>query len=387
MCDSWVVAKKVLVTLDVPRSLALADLAEIDRRQLYRAAGYSSLFAYCLGELPLSEDSAYKRIQAARRFPAIFPAVAEGRLHLTAVVLLAPHLTPENAGELLAAAARKTRAQVEQLLAGRFPRPDLPTRLEPLSPPAAQPQPVTLLVPEPVPGPGAQLVPEPVPAPAPAPVPPARMTPLSPQRFGLQLTIGQETHDLLRYAQSLLGHRVPSGDLEAVIRFALESAIPALERQKFAATSRPRRTGRPSSNPRHIPAHVKRAVWERDGGQCTVLSESARRCPARKFLEFDHVEEVARGGQASVAGIRLRCRAHNQYTAECTFGADFMRHKREEERRAAESRREEPMRVRGARPTWHDRAASRAMVRAGAADPRHTTEVARAQRRDRRAEG
>ena len=102
----------------------LADLAEIDRRQLYREAGYSSLFAYCLGELPLSEDSAYKRIQAARAAQR-FPAMAEGRLHLTAVVLLAPHLTPDNAGELLAAAARKTRAQVEQLLAEYFPRPDL----------------------------------------------------------------------------------------------------------------------------------------------------------------------------------------------------------------------------------------------------------------------
>ena len=27
-------------------------------------------------------------------------------------------------------------------------------------------------------------------------------------------------------------------------------------------------------------------------------------------------------------GIRLRCRAHNQFGAECTFGAEFMRHKR-----------------------------------------------------------
>ena len=33
------------------------------------------------------------------------------------------------------------------------------------------------------------------------------------------------------------------------------------------------------------------------------------------------------GGQvsrASVDGIRLRCRAHNQYAAECAFGTGFM---------------------------------------------------------------
>jgi hypothetical protein len=85
---------------------------------------------------------------------------------------------------------------------------------------------------------------------------------------------------------------------------------------------------------------VKRAVWARDSGRCTFVSETGRRCPARKCLEFDHVEEVARGGEASVAGIRLRCRAHNQYQAECTFGAGFMERKREEARRAAEARRQ-----------------------------------------------
>jgi DNA-directed RNA polymerase specialized sigma54-like protein len=98
---------------------------------------------------------------------------------------------------------------------------------------------------------------------------------------------------------------------------------------------------RPSRNPRYIPAHVKRAVWERDGGQCTFVSETGRRCQERKRLEFDHVEEVARGGRASVNGIRLRCRAHNQYGAECTFGAGFMREKCEAARRAAEARRQQ----------------------------------------------
>jgi hypothetical protein len=69
-------------------------------------------------------------------------------------------------------------------------------------------------------------------------------------------------------------------------------------------------------------------VWERDGGQCTFVSEGGRRCEARKALQFDHVLVVARGGEATVDGIRLRCRAHNQFTAERTFGAGFMRHKR-----------------------------------------------------------
>jgi hypothetical protein len=103
----------------------LADVAEIDVRQLDRQRGHDSMIGFCEIEWGLSPDAAYKRIQAARKarqFPAIFPALADGRLHLTAVNLLAPYLIAENADELLAAAAGKTKSQIELLLAERFPR-------------------------------------------------------------------------------------------------------------------------------------------------------------------------------------------------------------------------------------------------------------------------
>jgi hypothetical protein len=58
------------------------------------------------------------------------------------------------------------------------------------------------------------------------------------------------------------------------------------------------------------------------------VSETGHRCQQRKGLQFDHVLEVARGGEASVDDIRLLCHAHNQLEAERTFGAEFMRHKR-----------------------------------------------------------
>src|SRR5882672_955830 len=117
----------------------LAHIAEVDARKLYLPAAYPSMYAYCVGELRLSEDAAYKRIQAARaarQFPAIFDAVAAGRLHLTAVGLLAPYLTPGNADELLKTAAHRTKPGVEQLLAERFPRTEMLALIEalPMSP-------------------------------------------------------------------------------------------------------------------------------------------------------------------------------------------------------------------------------------------------------------
>jgi hypothetical protein len=104
----------------------LAHLAEVDARKLYRPAGYPSMYVYCVHELCLSDQAAFKRIRAARtarQFPAIFAALADGRLHLGAVVLLTPFLTPETADELLAAATHKTCSEVEQLLAQHFPGP------------------------------------------------------------------------------------------------------------------------------------------------------------------------------------------------------------------------------------------------------------------------
>jgi hypothetical protein len=103
-------------------ALGLAHIAEIDSRKLYRQAGYPSIHSYCVNELLLSPQVAFKRIQAARaarRFPAIFMALAMGRLHLSAIVTLAGSLTDETVDDLLNAAENKTKFELERLLAER----------------------------------------------------------------------------------------------------------------------------------------------------------------------------------------------------------------------------------------------------------------------------
>src|SRR5258705_12991400 len=102
----------------------LAHIAEIDARHLYLRAGFESMRAYCMHELHLSEDAAAKRLQVARlarELPALFPAIADGRLHLRGVRALATRLTSANVDELIAVAANRTVAGIEILLAHRFP--------------------------------------------------------------------------------------------------------------------------------------------------------------------------------------------------------------------------------------------------------------------------
>lgn len=369
-------------------AVLLSRIAEVDDRRLYRDEGYPSMYEYLVGELHYSDGMAYRRLNAARtarRFPAIFVALMEGRVHLRAVLMLAPHLTSGNADDLLAAATHKTRVELEQILARRFPRPDLVERLVAIAPPAgtsgpSAPSPAAQLTPEqaaaagpgpdthehlgPRPAPQAELAPDRVDAAIPdqdgrgeqvppmpavarqltpeqaAPVAPRpRVMALSAQRFGLQVTIEQGTYEKLQRARELLGHRLPAGEIAAVLDRALDALIAALEKDRFAATSRPWAGGPHSStNPRHIPAEVKRTVRERDGGQCTFVSERGQRCTARARLEFDHIEPIARGGKSTVENLHLVCSAHNQLLAERTFGAGFMHEKREAVRHAAAAR-------------------------------------------------
>src|SRR5688572_13655668 len=109
----------------------LAHLGEVEARKLYLPAACSSMHVYCTRLLGMSEDQAFKRIRAARavrRHPAVATAVAEGRLHLAGVVLLAPHLTGDNAEELVAEASGKSKAEIDVLLARRAPKPDVAER-------------------------------------------------------------------------------------------------------------------------------------------------------------------------------------------------------------------------------------------------------------------
>jgi hypothetical protein len=131
------VGKERASTADV-----LAHIAEFDARQLYRGAAYPSMTAYCLGELHLSEGATAKRLQAAHvaaRFPVVFEMVADGRLHLSAVNLLAPYLGEENVKDLLSAAIHKSKAEIEQMLRERYPKSDVFTLVTPI--PAGGPAP------------------------------------------------------------------------------------------------------------------------------------------------------------------------------------------------------------------------------------------------------
>ena len=222
----------------------LAHLAEVEVRGIHRLRACSSLYTYCVFELRLSEDAAFRRVRAAklaRQFPVIFQQIADGELQLTT---LAATNTPADT------------ALADTPLAGTT------------APPRAEA--ATLL----------------------------------PQRYRVEFTASQQYADLLNRAQDLLSHAVPNRSLEEIHVLALRLLVEKLERSKYGAprkdapptakTNEPRVPGARASSekpapvmpapvmparskkrsrvPRQresVPMAVRREVLDRDGACCS----------------------------------------------------------------------------------------------------------------------
>ncbi len=341
--DELVERVKDLAACERRASVALIrSLVEFDVRGLYLREGCSSLFTYCTHVLHLSEGSAYNRIEtarAARRYPKVLEALERGDLTLTAVRLMAPHLTPANHGEALAAARHRSKQGILELIASLSPRPAAPTIIRRVAQPqsqgavtpafaAAQEHETSLATTAAAASPpwsgGHEVEAKPPPQ-----VRAAVVTPLAPESYKLQVTLARETHEKLQRVQALARHMLPAGDVGSILDRALTLLIDDLERRRFARAASPRpSTGERTPSGRYIPAAVRRAVWLRDEGRCGFVGRTGR-CRETAFLEFHHLAPYAVGGAATADNIQLRCRAHNRYEARLFFGDTLVRERPE----------------------------------------------------------
>ena len=242
-------AKHLVIEEHLATAALLRALMEIDTRRLYLGEGCASMFSYCTQVLHLAEGAAYNRIEAARAarsYPLILELFEQGAITLTAVRLLAPHVTAENHVAVLTSATHKSKREIEELVCALKPKPDapivvrrLPTRravlVEPLAPVPSAPSAT-----------GVGATPSAVEcrrecSPVSQPSPTA-IAPFAPERYRIQLTVSRETHDTFRRAQALLRHVVPSGDAAEIFDRAVTLLVAQLERQRFAQTERPRVT-------------------------------------------------------------------------------------------------------------------------------------------------
>ncbi len=309
----------------------LACLAVFDERRAFSDLGFSSMLEYCQRDLSLSEDVAKKYLRAARiarERPVLFDMLADRRLSVSAVLTLGPWLESGANDDLIAAAVGRSREEIEWLIASRCPRPEM-LSLEAGACAAVTSDASLQVTLEGAPGPACPSTALESPSSWVPLLPAATMKPLSADHVALTVTMSRATREKIRHAQELLGNTVAPEAIADVLDRALDQLIVALEKRKHGLHRKPRGVrARASCRARHISADVRAAVYKRDGGVCTFVSDDGQRCGCRHALQYDHIVAVADGGPSTVENLRLLCPAHNQLEAERRFGKGFMEQQR-----------------------------------------------------------
>jgi hypothetical protein len=159
-------------------------------------------------------------------------------------------------------------------------------------------------------------------APAPVAPRPAEIVPLTTQERRLHVTVSDGFLHKLEAATAALSHSHPGASPEAILEAGLDLLIARTEKRK-GNVEKPQKTPRPAK-PDHIPAHVRRAVWARDGGRCQFPLASGGVCGSTRQLELDHIQPLALGGASTVDNVRVSCRPHNLRAARLALGDELM---------------------------------------------------------------
>jgi 5-methylcytosine-specific restriction endonuclease McrA len=241
-------------------SQVLLHIREVDRRKLFAALGFASLFDYLTRGLKYSEGSA-QRTSAARlssTVPMVIELIETGDLTLAQTSLIqtqAKAESPQMKEKMIAEIKGKNIRESEKIIQSQTQTEKLPTKRK------------------------------------------------------IQLEVDQELLDLLEELQHL---KATQCDKISLLKDACRQEIERLKKMKFktlekptAAGSKKITSGKPQKSNRHIPAEVKRKVAERDQHRCV-------KCGSQRFLQYDHRQPWALGGDHSVENIRLLCFHCNQ---------------------------------------------------------------------------
>jgi len=136
------------------------------------------------------------------------------------------------------------------------------------------------------------------------------------------VTVSRRFLEKLEAARAALSHARPGATAEEILEAGLDLVL-AQQAKRKGLVEKPRKEP-PPAKADHVPAHVKRAVWTRDGGRGQWPLESGGICGSTLRVEFDHVIPRARGGPSTVANGRLLCAVHNQLAARRAYGDAWM---------------------------------------------------------------
>ncbi len=366
----------------------LIVLADFDRRRLWVELGYASLFAFLHRELRLSKAAAqYRKVAAEliQEVPSVVEALRDGRLCFTSIIELARVVTAANWETVLPRFYGLSRREAMEVVAALQPHPAPPIRTVATSvrphlrqneasaspalalgganetvstiPPGAslgcvsrsvsstgEPASLSLggdcdpraLGPlDPNHGGGSRSVSSTGEPASPTALPstassgpfvalarPAEVVPLTAGLSRLHLTVSKEFMKKLEAAGDAMSHGMPGATPAEILEAGLELLLAQAAKRK-ALVKKPRSNTRPAQGD-HIPAHVRREVWKRDGAKCQWPVSSGGVCGATRHLELDHIHPRSSGGPSTAENLRVVCKSHNDLAARLALGDDLM---------------------------------------------------------------
>jgi hypothetical protein len=258
-------------------------LLEVERRKIFLARGFPSLFEFCLKVLGYSENEAFPRIQAMRLMrdvPVVEAKIDSGKLTMSVAAKAQACFRRE-------AKKRKVSRDEKQLviddLCGMSLR-KAEKKLASLYPGEAAPE---------------------------------KIRPVSDNSNRIEFSVSDEVLAKFNRLMDLMAHKNFDRRLDVFFEQLADMALEKLEPHDAPIRVAPK----VKSGTRYIPASTQRTVKSHAMRGCNYIDPvSGRRCGARHGLQIDHIKELARGGDNSPGNLQLLCTAHNKFKSSRLSG-------------------------------------------------------------------
>ena len=318
--------QKMLVTSQKERDLTaqmISMIEEVARRKYFLDLGFKTLFDYLTEGLRYSSGAAMRRISAARiarEIPEVKERILDGSLSLSNLSQVdqffrneqkySQGLNLENKREVLKQIEKKSTREVEKALVALSSVPE-------------------------------QLKED-------------KIKILTPELTQITFKANAEFMAHLEEVRGLLAHQMPDSTLSEIMAEAMKIALARLKKKKFKVVedqevpvaseclqatevfvdltpvsgdgreNASNTAGAGNEHSRYIPASIRREVFRRDQGRCSVVNpRTGKICGSQFKLEIDHFPVPwAMGGHSAVSNLRLACASCNQLHAVQRYGKD-----------------------------------------------------------------
>jgi hypothetical protein len=256
----------------------LTLLIEMKTSGAILALGYSGIWDYCHRGLSLSEAQAFyfKSVaEASVKAPKLKEAVQTGEISLSLARRIAPVITQETQAHWIDLAKNLSQKELER-------------EVQAVNPNCARPK--------------------------------EKIKPVDRKLSHLSVLINSDTENDLKNLQNLLSQKLGhAAALKDVIEWAVKTTKEKYSPEEKAKRSKKRNLVTQkvklvsSLGRKPIPSSVKHEVVKREAFQCNFTSPQGVRCQTKRWLNFHHQQEVAKGGKNTPENLTFLCTSHHQF--------------------------------------------------------------------------